>query len=130
MTRLRYNERPAPEARLAALYDPVWTSAIRAPVDVAVAAVGLTRLLTGRVPPVVIVALSALGGQVLSLAWIAHGPAEAFRSKPRLLQLSGAEAGDQVRVLGKAPLIPDRPEARTGQPAVVGERELGREGAR
>jgi chromate transporter len=51
---------------LAALYTPVWTGAITAPVDVAVAATGLGALLTGRVPPIVVVALSALAGQVLA----------------------------------------------------------------
>ena len=49
---------------LAALYTPVWTSAIVAPVDVAVAAGALALLLTGRVPPVVVVGLCALAGQV------------------------------------------------------------------
>ncbi len=51
---------------LAALYTPVWTSAVGAPVDVAVAGVGLALLLTGRVPPVVVVGLSALAGQVIA----------------------------------------------------------------
>jgi chromate transporter len=52
---------------LAALYTPVWTGAITAPVDVAVAAGGLALLLTGRVPPIVVVALSAVAGQLLTL---------------------------------------------------------------
>jgi chromate transporter len=53
---------------LAALYDPVWTSAIGAPIDVVVAAGGLALLLTGRVPPIAIVGLCALAGQVLAWA--------------------------------------------------------------
>ena len=36
---------------LAALYTPVWTSAITAPIDVAIAVAALAMLLTGRVPP-------------------------------------------------------------------------------
>jgi chromate transporter len=51
---------------LAALYTPIWTSAITAPVDVAVAAAGLGLLLTGRVPAILVVALSALAGQVIA----------------------------------------------------------------
>ncbi len=51
---------------LAALYTPIWTSAITAPVDVAVAAAGLGLLLTGRVPPILVVALSALAGQIIA----------------------------------------------------------------
>ncbi|MFI5225362.1 MAG: chromate efflux transporter [Candidatus Limnocylindrales bacterium] len=47
---------------LAALYTPVWTSGIEAPIDVAIAAGGLVLLLTGRVPPVVVVGLAALVG--------------------------------------------------------------------
>jgi chromate transporter len=50
---------------VAALYTPVWTGAITAPVDVLVAAAGLALLLTGRVPPIIVVALSALAGQAL-----------------------------------------------------------------
>lgn len=49
----------------AALYTPVWTSAITAPIDVGVAALGLGLLLTGRVPPLAVVALCAVGGQVI-----------------------------------------------------------------
>jgi chromate transporter len=50
---------------LAALYTPVWTGAVSAPIDVAVAAAGLALLLSGRVPPIAVVALSALAGQLL-----------------------------------------------------------------
>jgi chromate transporter len=53
---------------LAALYTPVWTSAITAPVDLAVAASALALLFTGRVPPIVVVGLCALAGQVLGSA--------------------------------------------------------------
>jgi len=41
----------------AALYDPVWTSAIHGPADIAVAAGALLLLMTQRVPPLVVVAL-------------------------------------------------------------------------
>ena len=39
----------------AALYDPVWTSAVLAPVDVAIALVGFALFVTGRVPAILIV---------------------------------------------------------------------------
>jgi chromate transporter len=51
---------------LAALYNPVWTGAVSAPIDVAVAAGMLPLLLTGRVPPIVVVALSAIAGQAIA----------------------------------------------------------------
>lgn len=51
---------------LAALYTPIWTSAITSPVDVVVAAGGLALLLADRVPPVVVVGLCALAGQALA----------------------------------------------------------------
>jgi chromate transporter len=51
---------------LAALYTPIWTGAVTAPIDVVVAGAGLGLLLTGRVPPIVVVALSALAGQVIA----------------------------------------------------------------
>jgi chromate transporter len=50
----------------AALYTPVWTSAITAPVDVGIAAVALAMLLTARVPPLVVVAFCAVVGQLVS----------------------------------------------------------------
>ena len=53
---------------LAALYTPIWTSAITGPADVAVAAAALALLLTGRVPPVAVVGLCALAGQALAAA--------------------------------------------------------------
>jgi chromate transporter len=43
----------------AALYDPVWTSAVHDAADIAVAAAGLLLLMTQRVPPLVVVALCA-----------------------------------------------------------------------
>jgi chromate transporter len=51
---------------LAALYTPVWTGAVTAPVDVLVAAAALALLLTGRVPPIVVVALAAVAGQAIA----------------------------------------------------------------
>jgi chromate transporter len=44
---------------LAALYTPVWTSAIHAPVDVAIAAVALLLLMAWKVPPWLVVILGA-----------------------------------------------------------------------
>jgi chromate transporter len=52
---------------LAALYTPIWTSAVGAPIDVAVAALGLTLLLSGRVPPILVVAVCALIGQLIAV---------------------------------------------------------------
>ncbi len=53
---------------LAALYTPVWTSAIGSIADVAVAAAGLALLITGRIPPIVVVAFCAICGQLLRMA--------------------------------------------------------------
>lgn len=55
---------------LAALYRPVWTSAIQAPADFALALLALVALMVWRVPPWAVVALCALGGwgiQVMGL---------------------------------------------------------------
>ena len=46
----------------AALYSPIWTSAVQGPQDFAVALVGFVLLVAWKVPPVVAVAVSALGG--------------------------------------------------------------------
>ena len=51
----------------AALYDPVWTSAIFGPQDVALAAAAFALLLSGRVPPWLVVLFAAAAGQLLSL---------------------------------------------------------------
>ncbi len=47
----------------AALYSPVWTTAITGPLDIVVAAAGFALLITGRVPPIAVVALAAVAGQ-------------------------------------------------------------------
>jgi chromate transporter len=51
----------------AALYNPVWTSAVLAPLDFAVAATGFVLLVVWRAPPLLVVMLSALAGVGLSL---------------------------------------------------------------
>jgi chromate transporter len=51
---------------LAALYDPVWTSAIRGPGDVGLALVAFGLLAFWRVPPWLVVALTAAGGAALA----------------------------------------------------------------
>lgn len=50
-----------------ALYNPVWTSAIANPRDFAVAVLAFVLLTVGRVPPWIVVALTALGGIALAL---------------------------------------------------------------
>ena len=52
---------------LAALYQPVWTSAIRAPADVALALLAFGLLALWKVPAWLVVALAAAGGAGLSL---------------------------------------------------------------
>jgi len=51
---------------LAALYTPIWTSAVATPIDVVVAAVALAILVTGRVPSIAVVAMTALAGQFIA----------------------------------------------------------------
>ncbi len=52
----------------AALYDPVWTSAVKGPIDFAVAATGFVALVVWRAPPFVVVVLVAAIGTALGLA--------------------------------------------------------------
>jgi chromate transporter len=54
---------------LAALYHPVWTSAIYRPTDFALALVALAALVFWNLRPWLVVVGSALGGWILSLAW-------------------------------------------------------------
>jgi chromate transport protein ChrA len=49
---------------LAALYTPISTSAIGGPADVAVALAAVGLLVLGRVPPILVVALAAIVGQI------------------------------------------------------------------
>jgi chromate transporter len=51
----------------AALYSPIWTSAVQGPRDFAVALVGFILLVGWKAPPVVVVAVSALGGAAFAL---------------------------------------------------------------
>jgi len=50
----------------AALYSPVWTGAVLAPADFAVAAAGFVLLVAWRAPPLAVVALSAAAGIALA----------------------------------------------------------------
>ena len=50
---------------LAALYDPLWTTAILRPVDALLALVALLALAVWRVPPWIVVVLSAAGGALI-----------------------------------------------------------------
>jgi chromate transporter len=50
---------------LAAFYTPIWTSAIGAPIDLAIAAVALALLVVRRAPPIVVVLLAAVAGQIV-----------------------------------------------------------------
>ncbi len=52
----------------AALYDPVWTSAVRGPVDIAVALVGFTLLVAWRLSPLIVVIwciVASVAGSIL-----------------------------------------------------------------
>ncbi len=52
---------------LAALYDPVWTSAILTPADFALGLAAFALLAFWKFPPWLVVALAAVGGQAISL---------------------------------------------------------------
>jgi chromate transporter len=54
----------------AALYNPIWTSAIDAPIDIVVAAAGLALLTVRRTPPVVVVILAAIAGELIASAGV------------------------------------------------------------
>ena len=51
----------------AALYKPVWTSAVKGPADFAIALSGFVLLMAWRAPPLVVVGVSALGGIIVAL---------------------------------------------------------------
>ena len=51
-----------------ALYDPVWTGAVRGPTDFAIAAAGFVALIVWRAPPLIVVIATAGAATALSLA--------------------------------------------------------------
>jgi chromate transporter len=51
-----------------ALYNPVWTGAVRGPTDFAIAAAGFVALVIWRVPPVIVVVATAAVATILSVA--------------------------------------------------------------
>lgn len=51
----------------AALYNPVWTSSVKAPGDFAIALVGFVLLMAWRAPPLIVVLVSACAGIALAL---------------------------------------------------------------
>src|SRR6202012_1235242 len=51
----------------AALYNPVWTSAVQRPADFAVAATGFVLLVAWKAPPLLVVLLAAVAGVGLVL---------------------------------------------------------------
>ena len=53
----------------AALYDPVWTSAVRGPVDIAVALVGFTLLAAWRVSAILIV-IWCVAASITGAMWL------------------------------------------------------------
>jgi chromate transporter len=55
----------------AALYSPIWTSAIDAPIDIAVAAAGMALLAIWRTPPIVVVVMAAAVGELIARAGMA-----------------------------------------------------------
>ena len=55
----------------AALYSPVWTSSVKAPGDFAVALLGFILLMVYRAPPLIVVIVGALGGELLALTPLA-----------------------------------------------------------
>ena len=52
----------------AALYNPVWIGSVGGPADFALALVGFVLLTVWEAPPLLVVAVSAIGGVVLALA--------------------------------------------------------------
>ena len=52
----------------AALYTPVWTSAILRPADFALALAAFGLLMFWKLPPWLVVILAAVGGQILAVA--------------------------------------------------------------
>jgi chromate transporter len=54
----------------AALYNPVWTTSVHGPADFGIAVVGFVLLMVWEAPPLVVVAVSAIGGVTLAIAGV------------------------------------------------------------
>jgi chromate transporter len=54
---------------LAALYDPVWTSAVRTTADFCLTLAAFGLLMIWKLPPWMIVVFAAVGGQLISIDW-------------------------------------------------------------
>jgi chromate transporter len=54
---------------LAALYTPVWTGAVGAPIDIAIVSVALVLLIRLKAPPIGVVAFAAVAAQAVSIAF-------------------------------------------------------------
>ena len=52
----------------AALYNPVWTTSVKGPGDFGIALVGFVLLTAWKAPPLIVVAISAVGGVALALS--------------------------------------------------------------
>jgi chromate transporter len=52
---------------IAALYNPVWTSSIKTPYDFCLAIIAFALLMIWKLPPWIVVIISALGGIVISV---------------------------------------------------------------
>jgi chromate transporter len=74
-----------------ALYDPVWTSAIRGAPDFAVAAAGFVALVVWRAPSLIVVMGTVGAAMALSLARRGVGIG-------RLVELAGAQTGQEARL--------------------------------
>ena len=59
-----------------ALYNPVWTSAVRGPADFAIAAAAFAALVVWRAAPLIVVVVTAARGR-----WPSASPAEAARDR-------------------------------------------------
>src|SRR5262249_1711013 len=56
------------------LYDPVWTSSVKASGDFAIALIGFVLLMAWRAPPLVVVVTGALGGGGLAPVYRGASP--------------------------------------------------------
>ena len=121
---------------LAALYHPVWTSAIHAPADFALALAAFGLLALWRVPPWLVVAFAAAGGAAIaafasrSTTMLRQGGARAMRDGMAQIKFwtDGVEVEDeamaQIRNVASLPIVAPHvaimPDVHWGIGATVG----------